>query len=205
MNNNRKNIIIAAAAAVSAGTLAAALHILFRTGNVILLLSDGAKEELTPDLLKKIKKCCEGVLREEKIKYKTEVSLSTVSNEEIKELNFKYRGKNSVTDVLSFPMSENGVFDIDPENGCKMLGDIVISTERAKEQAVEYGHSFEREMCFLAVHSMLHLLGYDHEISEEEEKIMFAKQAKVLDRLGISRLNYITDENQQKHKRGFNE
>ena len=84
-------------------------------------------------------------------------------------------------------MSEEDEFDVDPETGRVILGDIVISAERAREQAREYGHSFEREMCFLATHSMFHLLGYDHEISAEEEKIMFDKQERVLRRLGIYR------------------
>lgn len=138
-------------------------------------------------LYDKIRKCCAASLKEEKIKEKAEVSLTIVSNEEIKELNLEHRGKDSVTDVLSFPLGENGEFDVDPETNRIMLGDIVISAERAAEQAKEYGHTFEREMCFLATHSMFHLLGYDHEVSEEEEKIMFDKQKKVLDKLGINR------------------
>lgn len=138
-------------------------------------------------LYNKIRKCCAAALDEEKIKGKAEVSLTIVGNEEIRELNREHRQKDSATDVLSFPLSENGEFDIDPETNRIMLGDIVISAERAAEQAKEYGHSFEREMCFLATHSMFHLLGYDHEISEEEEKIMFDKQKKVLTKVGINR------------------
>lgn len=188
MNNNRKkNIIIASAVAAAAGTLAAALHSLLKKEKVTLILSDGAKAELSSNLLKKIKSCCAGALLEEGVKDKAEVSLTIVSNEEIKELNREHRGKDSVTDVLSFPLGENGEFDVDPETNRIMLGDIVISAERAAEQAKEYGHTFEREMCFLATHSMFHLLGYDHEVSEEEEKIMFDKQKKVLDKLGINR------------------
>lgn len=189
MNNNRKkNIIIGSAlTAAAAGTLAAALHSLLKKEKVILILSDSAKEELSLNLLKKIKSCCAGALREEGIRDNAEVSLTTVSNEEIRKLNFLHRGKDSVTDVLSFPLGENGEFDVDPETNRIILGDIVISAERAAEQAKEYGHSFEREMCFLATHSMFHLLGYDHEVSEEEEKIMFDKQKRVLDKLGINR------------------
>lgn len=138
-------------------------------------------------LYNKIRKCCAASLKEEKIKEKAEVSLTIVSNEEIKELNREHREKDSVTDVLSFPLGENGEFDVNPETNRIMLGDIVISAERAAEQAKEYGHTFEREMCFLATHSMFHLLGYDHEVSEEEEKIMFDKQKMVLDKLGINR------------------
>lgn len=189
MNNKRKKniIIVSAMTAAAAGTLAAALHSLLKKEKVTLILSDSAKAELSPNLLKKIKSCCAGALWEEGIRDKAEVSLTIVSSEEIKELNLEHRGKDSVTDVLSFPLGENGEFDIDPETNRIMLGDIVISAERAAEQAKEYGHSFEREMCFLATHSMFHLLGYDHEVSEEEEKIMFEKQKRVLDKLGINR------------------
>jgi len=188
MNNKRKKkFIIAASAAATAGTFVAALHSIRKNDRVKLILSESAKSELSPRLLKKIKNCCKGVLKEEGIKNKAEVSITTVSNEEIRKLNFKHRGKDSVTDVLSFPMSEKGEFDVDPDTSRIILGDIVISTEKAAEQAKEYGHSFEREMCFLATHSMFHLLGYDHEKSETEEKTMFLKQERVLDRLGINR------------------
>lgn len=103
------------------------------------------------------------------------------------------RNIDRVTDVLSFPMlyfDENGDiidsdFDMDGEN--IMLGDIVISAERAKSQSEEYGHSFRREMAFLTVHSMLHLLGYDHVDNPEGERIMFAKQEDILNLLGITR------------------
>ena len=134
-----------------------------------------------------IRQCCEAALEEEGIKEDAEVSLTVADNAEIKEMNKEYRQKDNATDVLSFPMSDGEEFDLDPDTNRILLGDIVISAERAKEQAEEYGHSFEREMCFLATHSMFHLLGYDHEISKEEEKIMFEKQEKVLKRLGINR------------------
>lgn len=134
-----------------------------------------------------IRKCCEEALAEEEIEDEAEVNLTVVDNEEIHKMNLEYREKDASTDVLSFPMSDGEDFDIDPETNRIMLGDIVISAERALEQAKEYGHSFEREMCFLATHSMFHLLGYDHEVSEEEEKIMFEKQEKVLQKLGINR------------------
>lgn len=156
-------------------------------GRVRLIYSDNCGENLSPQLIDSIKKCCAAALDEEEIDERAEVSLTVVDNEEIRELNNEFRGKDSVTDVLSFPMSEHGEFDVNPETDRIMLGDIVISAERARQQAEEYGHSFEREMCFLATHSMFHLLGYDHEVSEEEENIMFQKQSKVLDRLGIIR------------------
>lgn len=167
------------------------VHILSRV-KVKLIISDNECnwQEIGMNsffLYDKIRKCCAAALDEEKIKEKAEVSLTIVNNEKIKELNLEHRQKDSVTDVLSFPMSDGEEFDIDPETNRIMLGDIVISAERALEQAKEYGHSFEREMCFLATHSMFHLLGYDHEVSEEEEKIMFEKQEKVLQKLGINR------------------
>ena len=91
------------------------------------------------------------------------------------------------TDVLSFPLGENGVYDVDENNGCKMLGDIVISMERAQEQATLYGHPLQREVAFLTVHSMLHLLGYDHENGGLEAMRMREKEEAVLTQLGLPR------------------
>jgi probable rRNA maturation factor len=122
-----------------------------------------------------------------------EVALTFVDDERIRELNREYRGIDRPTDVLSFALNEDGgepdiVFDEledgDPVSG--MLGDIVISLERAKAQSEEYGHSLEREIGFLFVHGFLHLLGYDHQ-TEEEEKIMFGKQEEILRRAGLTR------------------
>lgn len=144
-------------------------------------------EELPKGLRTLIRRCCEEAMSEEGLEDNAEVNLTVVDNEEIHKMNFEYREKDSATDVLSFPMSDGEEFDINPETNRIMLGDIVISAEKAAEQAKEYGHSFEREMCFLATHSMFHLLGYDHEVGEDEEKIMFQKQDKVLQKLGINR------------------
>jgi len=107
------------------------------------------------------------------------VSITFTDNESIRELNREYRDIDRATDVLSFPMDDEGD-DV-------VLGDIVISLERAKEQAIEYGHSLEREISFLCVHSTLHLLGYDHETGEEDEKEMFMKQEEILKILGQNR------------------
>lgn len=121
-----------------------------------------------------------------------EVSISFVNNNEIKELNKQYRDKDAATDVLSFPLMEFEATEEDYNNEeeyvqeDKLLGDIVISLERAQEQAQEYGHSFERELAFLTAHGMLHLLGMDHE-DEEEEKEMIEKQDRVLKLLNITR------------------
>ena len=107
------------------------------------------------------------------------VSVLITDNEEIRSLNLEYREKDSPTDVLSFPL-----FDEDGTLDGEELGDIVISLERAKEQAEEYGHSLKREVAFLTAHSMLHLLGYDHENGEQE---MYQKQDDILNSLGITR------------------
>ena len=117
-----------------------------------------------------------------------DISVTVTDNVHIHELNREYRGVDRPTDVLSFPMYSFTDDDM-PEEGPApiVLGDIVISAERAKEQAVEYGHSFQREISFLTVHSVLHLLGYDHEVSEEAENEMFSLQDKIMDKLGILR------------------
>ena len=106
-----------------------------------------------------------------------------VSNEEIRELNKNYRGVDRVTDVISFAL-EDGEDAID--SPIRVLGDIYIAIDVCYEQAIEYGHSRVREVCFLATHGILHLLGYDH-MNEEDEKIMFDKQRKVLGEYGIKR------------------
>ncbi|HBT50322.1 MAG: Endoribonuclease YbeY [Caldanaerobacter subterraneus] len=130
-------------------------------------------------------------LEEEEVVDEVEVSVSFVDNEEIRKLNKYYRGIDSSTDVLSFPLmefeeiEEGEEYEKDAEE-IYPIGDIVISLEKAKEQAEEYGHSFEREVAYLTVHSMLHLLGYDHE-TEEERKLMREKEEKVMERLGLRR------------------
>ena len=120
-----------------------------------------------------------------------EISILLVDNETIRELNREYRDKESATDVLSFPLEEDLEDNGEPEviGGPieRMLGDIVISVERAVEQAGEYGHSIERELAFLAVHGFLHLLGYDHEKSATEKEIMQTEEKRILSELGINR------------------
>ena len=144
----------------------------------------------TEDLIGKL---VDAVLEYENCTDDFEVSISFVSNEEIMDLNREYRGIDAVTDVLSFPMLEfekdNDELEDDEEEYIEEelpLGDIVISVERADEQAKEYGHSLKRELAFLLVHGMLHLLGYDHE-NREEETIMFQKQEEILEKLNIRR------------------
>lgn len=129
-----------------------------------------------------------------------EVSVTFVDNEEIRELNAQYRGIDSATDVLSFPLeefedeeyddgdAEDTSFDLEAADSDEplMLGDIVLSLERAREQAVLYGHNFEREVAFLCVHSTLHLLGYDHETGEDDEMDMRVRQRMILEGMGLS-------------------
>ncbi|WP_200416260.1 rRNA maturation RNase YbeY [Virgibacillus salexigens] len=124
----------------------------------------------------------------EGITQEAEVSINFVSNKEIQEINRNYRQKNTPTDVISFAMQETGEGEIDiiDEDLPLLLGDIVISIEKAKEQAEEYNHSLERELGFLTIHGFLHLLGYDH-MSKEDEQNMFAKQDQLLGEFGIEK------------------
>ncbi|MCL2519310.1 MAG: rRNA maturation RNase YbeY [Oscillospiraceae bacterium] len=115
-----------------------------------------------------VKRIVNLVLDYERINNRCEVSVILTDNKEIRKLNKEFRDIDKTTDVLSFPMEEN------------VLGDIVISLDKTKKQADLYGHSFERELTFLCVHGLLHLLGYDHEISKDEEKIMFDKQKEIM-------------------------
>ena len=123
-----------------------------------------------------------------------EMTLSIVSPEQIRELNKQFRDVDAVTDVLSFPTCDNptrGAItvvceEINPETDLCNIGDVIICMQRAKEQANEYGHSLKRELAFLALHGMLHLLGYDH-IEEADEKQMFSLQNEILTKAGINR------------------
>lgn len=143
---------------------------------------------VTKELRTLIKKCCLETLYEEGYKGSFEVSVTFTDNKGIREINREYRNIDKETDVLSFPATDAGEsFTRSRETGCFILGDIVLSLEKAVSQAQEYGHSFEREAAFLTVHSMLHLLGYDHVNSEEEEREMFGKQEIILEAMGISR------------------
>ena len=125
-----------------------------------------------------IKKAVLAALCFEEVDESCEISVEITDNDGIRELNREFRGKDSPTDVLSFPMG-----DINPENGLMILGDIVISAEKAKEQSEELNQSFERELMFLAVHATLHLLGYDHELSDEDDFEMRKKQKKIMEKI----------------------
>jgi probable rRNA maturation factor len=142
-----------------------------------------------------IRRCCHAVLQLEKFEGSAEISVRFVDNEGIKQLNAEYRNIDKETDVLSFPLGENGVYDKNPDTGAYVLGDIVISVQKAMEQAEEYGHSLEREIAFLTVHSMLHLLGYDHVNGGLEAVRMREKEETVLTQLGLKRNgSYYMDE-----------
>ena len=133
-----------------------------------------------------VRKACTAVLSEENFTDLAEVDVSFVDDEQIKELNSQFRNIDSSTDVLSFPLGENGIYDTNPVTGAKQLGDIVISLEHAVYQGDLYGHGIEREMAFLTVHSMLHLLGYDHVNGGLEQAVMREKEEKILEQLGLA-------------------
>lgn len=131
-----------------------------------------------------IRRCCNAVLKLEQFKGMAEISVSLLNNAQIKELNSQYRDKNIETDVLSFPMGENGVYPTDPQTGVQILGDVVISMQKAVDQASRYGHSLQREVGYLTAHSVLHLLGYDHE-DQWERVHMREKEELIMEQLGL--------------------
>ncbi|MDD6735326.1 MAG: rRNA maturation RNase YbeY [Clostridiales bacterium] len=159
----------------------------------IIIENEQKKVVIPTEIEGVIKQVILKTLEFEECDFDAEVSVTIVDNEAIKEINSTQRGIDRATDVLSFPMlyfDENGDIidcDYDSDGDLMMLGDIVISAERAVEQAAEYGHSFRREMAFLTVHSMLHLLGYDHVDDPEGERIMFGRQEEILREMGITR------------------
>lgn len=114
-----------------------------------------------------------------------EVNVTFVSDSKIKEINREFRNINKSTDVLSFPLGFDGEYDVNPENDCLMLGDVIISVDHALAQADLFGHGIEREIAYLTVHSMFHLLGYDHIDEAEEKRIMRAKEEAALSKIGL--------------------
>ncbi len=132
-----------------------------------------------------IRSACTAVLQNEGFNDSAEINVTLIDDEQIRVLNRDFRDIDCATDVLSFPLGEDGCYDINPENGCLMLGDVIISVERALLQAEEFGHGAEREIAYLTVHSVLHLLGYDHIDEAEEKEIMRAKEEEVLKKLGL--------------------
>lgn len=133
-----------------------------------------------------IRKACNATLSYEGFKELAQVDVTIVDDAKIQVMNKEYRNIDSSTDVLSFPLGENGEYDRNPENDALLLGDIVISYEHATKQADLYGHSLDREIAFLTVHSMLHLLGYDHVNGGLEQTIMREKEEAILELLGLA-------------------
>ncbi|MFC3039094.1 rRNA maturation RNase YbeY [Virgibacillus xinjiangensis] len=141
-----------------------------------------------PDHIDLLQKLLDYTAKTENIPQEAEISVNFTDNDEIQELNRNYRQKDKPTDVISFALQETveGEPEISGDDGPLILGDIVISIDKAKEQAEEYGHSIERELGFLAVHGLLHLLGYDH-MEKEDEKKMFSRQEDILGEFGVER------------------
>lgn len=159
--------------------------------------------EYNEELEKVLIDACEAALKAEGITVETEISMILIDNSEIKSLNNQFRGIDRETDVLSFPLinmddedgiNNSGEFNnlindnsaVDMNEEALLLGDIALSLEKAEEQSIEYGHSFYREVAYLTVHSMLHLLGYDH-MEEEEKKVMRGREEAIMSDLGLVR------------------
>ncbi|QAT40762.1 rRNA maturation RNase YbeY [Clostridium sp. JN-9] len=166
---------------------------------MILLDNRQDKIEISEELENNIKKMIDFTLKEEKLIIDYEVSVIFVDNNQIKKLNNEFRGIDRETDVLSFPMLEyekGKVYkqlytdydfsDYDFDDGKLVLGDIALSLEKADEQSKEFGHSFQREVCYLLIHSVLHLLGYDH-IDEEDKVVMRKNEEYILNKFNINR------------------
>ena len=153
----------------------------------VTIINSQRKIKATNELLALIERACDMTLKSEFFLEPAEVNVTLVSDKKIRELNRDFRNIDRSTDVLSFPLGEDGYYDENPESGALMLGDIVLSLEHAAAQALEYGHSFEREAAYLTVHSMLHLLGYDHVNNEEEKKVMREHEEQVMALLDLRR------------------
>ena len=164
----------------------------------VLITDDQQEIKIPTGIRMLIRRTCTAALVLENFDSSAEISVRFVDNAEIQRLNAQHRGLDDVTDVLSFPLGvgdamasgdalESRVYDINPDTGAALLGDIVICLPRAAEQARLYGHSLQRELGFLTVHSMFHLLGYDHEGSGLDAVRMREKEEHVLVQLGLPR------------------
>ena len=168
------------------------------TDKIRVIISNSQKEVKIPTGLRMlVRRCCNAVLRMENFQGAAEVSVTFANNEQIHELNKMHRNVDAPTDVLSFPMGEDGKYDIDPATNAKILGVIVISMDKAVEQAERFGHTLQREVGYLTAHSMLHLLGYDHE--EPLEKVhMREKEELVMTQLGLpSTTSYVLNSDEE--------
>lgn len=146
-------------------------------------------ESVSEDIIELVQEVLMHAAKMEECNGEPEVSVTFMNDEEIRQINAQYRGKDSATDVISFAleeMDEGEVAVIQQEGMPVVLGDILISVETAERQAGEYGHDLRREIGFLALHGFLHLLGYDH-MTEEDERLMFGRQDAILSSLGLER------------------
>ena len=148
----------------------------------IYIKNEQEKEAYTPAMRSYIQAAVSDTLKFEEFEDLCEISVTLTDNTGIRKLNAEYRGKDSETDVLSFPLLDGEYTEADMIDGYLPLGDIVISLEKAREQAKALGHNINVEVAFLCVHSTLHLLGYDHETSFEDEADMFERQEKIMKR-----------------------
>ena len=153
---------------------------------MIYFLNDQTIFEITYKQKILIRRAIEATLDYESFNNNAEISITFTDNDGIQRLNRDFRGLDRPTDVLSFPLTDYEAIDTPlADELCGSLGDVVLSLERAREQAEEYGHSLDREIAFLTVHSMLHLLGYDHETGEEDELDMRRRQSEILKNIGL--------------------
>jgi metalloprotein, YbeY/UPF0054 family len=161
--------------------------------NIIIIENEQDKKPVDEQIENLIRKAVNESIKLSNIQFGCEISITLVDNDRIREINKQYRNIDAPTDVLSFPMldmhegviiSTEGDYDLDEDR--LLLGDIVISLEKAEEQAQEYGHSYNREIAFLTTHGIFHLLGYDHMDYEQESKMM-GKQEEVLTNIGLVR------------------
>ncbi len=151
-----------------------------------VIITDRQKEIRIPRGLRMlIRRCCNAVLKLDEFKDSAEINIILVDNASIRELNKEHRNVDAPTDVLSFPMGKNGKYEVNPETGAKVLGDVVISMEKVMEQCDLYGHSMQREVAYLVAHGVLHILGYDHEKDGIEKVRMREKEEKVMELLGL--------------------
>lgn len=157
--------------------------------NIVYIENEQSVVEITQETEALLKKAIETALMHQNFGKDAEISVTLTDNAGIHQLNKEYRNIDRATDVLSFPMldGEEDCGDMDLDTGALMLGDIVLSMEKALEQASEFGHSLEREIAFLCVHSVLHLLGYDHERSSDEDQQMQQWQEEILGKMGLAR------------------
>lgn len=153
----------------------------------VIIANNQSKIKIPTGLRMLIRRCCNAVFSSEAVNDSSEVNVTFIDDEEIRRLNKQFRHKDAATDVLSFPLGERGKWDKSPETGAYMIGDIVISMERATEQADRAGHGLKWEVAVLTIHSALHLLGYDHEQGGLEAVQMKEKEEHIIGMIGVTR------------------